>query len=776
MPAGRPRHQDILTPREWQVLDLLRQGLTNEQIAARLIITADTAKFHVSEILSKLGVQTRQEAAAWTGRPRGIPIAGLPTAIAGKIGALSPLKLAAGAVLVAAAIGLTALAAGVLLTGSTPRPSGPTLAPDGRSGNEQVDALIDRLLHDDDDALARRYAGVSAREGSFDFGGIYNPSDVPADDWAARLAGAERVLHAVVQDPPEAYRQPGPGGVPLLATPREFDVLLLVDESGGASSAWRFSLLEGRVIDIVITPVSRTGPGGMRPNFSLRGLMPPVDQQASFLVLPPEETWPAPTAIPPSGSFDPLPAPVTAPTFAPDGRTGDPRLDAAIEALLNEDAAQLSRRADGLPASERPYESGSIERRVRVAEWADRLAHARRSLYAVYSDVGSDLKIVLAVDSGGIAAENWQFGIIDGRLAELAIHLPPPYLVGEQQRNDRLYFLARYTPYLPQEYARFYVLPPDYRLPQPPASRPLSARTGDTGVDSLLAELEARDASGLRAAIVPSDDLIVPACGYDEEMLEPAYHDRWAEETARAELRLHAVARLPAGYPWPGQHLIILVSEINSLSWGAMGLLERRGEIVAIVPMGSCRPESLYPPARFLLPPPPIGETFDDSRRPPFPGANAVLDAVYQEDEAALAALIDYPMVECAPPIGLGSPPPCPPGVSPGTPVQALKTGCHGDYSLPADAPREVIESLPDTALYAVVESGAQPGTLVAIFARRLELSSAGAPPRPFTYGVGALVIRDGRLVDFRPSGCGVQSVFGWLGPNARPDFLLPPS
>jgi DNA-binding CsgD family transcriptional regulator len=63
---GRPPHPDILTPREWEVLDLLRERLTNEQIAERLAITADGAKYHVSQILSKLGLSTRDEAATWT--------------------------------------------------------------------------------------------------------------------------------------------------------------------------------------------------------------------------------------------------------------------------------------------------------------------------------------------------------------------------------------------------------------------------------------------------------------------------------------------------------------------------------------------------------------------------------------------------------------------------------------------------------------------------------------------------------------------------------------
>jgi DNA-binding CsgD family transcriptional regulator len=60
---GRPRHPDILTPREWEVLALLRERLTNEEVAQRLGISLDGAKYHVSQILSKLGVATREQAA-----------------------------------------------------------------------------------------------------------------------------------------------------------------------------------------------------------------------------------------------------------------------------------------------------------------------------------------------------------------------------------------------------------------------------------------------------------------------------------------------------------------------------------------------------------------------------------------------------------------------------------------------------------------------------------------------------------------------------------------
>ena len=53
-----------LSAREREVLALMKQGLSNRSIAARLIISSSTADFHVSNILGKLGVASRTEAVA----------------------------------------------------------------------------------------------------------------------------------------------------------------------------------------------------------------------------------------------------------------------------------------------------------------------------------------------------------------------------------------------------------------------------------------------------------------------------------------------------------------------------------------------------------------------------------------------------------------------------------------------------------------------------------------------------------------------------------------
>lgn len=61
-PGGR---QGVLTAREREVARLVAQGLTNREIAARLVVAERTAEGHVQSILNKLGVTARTQIAAW---------------------------------------------------------------------------------------------------------------------------------------------------------------------------------------------------------------------------------------------------------------------------------------------------------------------------------------------------------------------------------------------------------------------------------------------------------------------------------------------------------------------------------------------------------------------------------------------------------------------------------------------------------------------------------------------------------------------------------------
>jgi DNA-binding NarL/FixJ family response regulator len=69
--AGALRHQpepgsrEALSPREWEVAQLVRRGGSNRQIAEMLIVSERTVDTHVSHILQKLSLVSRAQIAAW---------------------------------------------------------------------------------------------------------------------------------------------------------------------------------------------------------------------------------------------------------------------------------------------------------------------------------------------------------------------------------------------------------------------------------------------------------------------------------------------------------------------------------------------------------------------------------------------------------------------------------------------------------------------------------------------------------------------------------------
>ncbi|HEY6927369.1 MAG TPA: LuxR C-terminal-related transcriptional regulator [Steroidobacteraceae bacterium] len=68
---GRPRHDDVLTPAEWRIAHAVKHGMTNRAIAERRGISIDAVKYHIANIVAKLGVNNRKELRQWFRAPKG---------------------------------------------------------------------------------------------------------------------------------------------------------------------------------------------------------------------------------------------------------------------------------------------------------------------------------------------------------------------------------------------------------------------------------------------------------------------------------------------------------------------------------------------------------------------------------------------------------------------------------------------------------------------------------------------------------------------------------
>jgi DNA-binding NarL/FixJ family response regulator len=75
------RTEDVLTEREWEVLEMVRHGMPNKAIARRLCITERTVKAHVTHIFRRIGVCDRTQAALWAERHQWPVHGGTSTAV-----------------------------------------------------------------------------------------------------------------------------------------------------------------------------------------------------------------------------------------------------------------------------------------------------------------------------------------------------------------------------------------------------------------------------------------------------------------------------------------------------------------------------------------------------------------------------------------------------------------------------------------------------------------------------------------------------------------------
>jgi DNA-binding NarL/FixJ family response regulator len=75
-PVTGRRAEELLTPREHEILLLLAQGMSNDEIARTLVVELSTVKSHLARMLPKLGVQSRLQAVVWAYQNRVVAVPG----------------------------------------------------------------------------------------------------------------------------------------------------------------------------------------------------------------------------------------------------------------------------------------------------------------------------------------------------------------------------------------------------------------------------------------------------------------------------------------------------------------------------------------------------------------------------------------------------------------------------------------------------------------------------------------------------------------------------
>jgi DNA-binding NarL/FixJ family response regulator len=77
-PVTTSRGSDLLTSREQQILRLLAQGMSNDEIADALVVETSTVKSHLARMLPKLGVRSRLQAVVWAYQNRFVDLPDAP--------------------------------------------------------------------------------------------------------------------------------------------------------------------------------------------------------------------------------------------------------------------------------------------------------------------------------------------------------------------------------------------------------------------------------------------------------------------------------------------------------------------------------------------------------------------------------------------------------------------------------------------------------------------------------------------------------------------------